>query len=595
MAAQTVKDTTQLKEVVIIDNRFQTSQKTTAQNISCIDATQLQHLPVRSLAEALSYVPGVDIRQRSPFGGQADIGLRGGSFEQTLLLVNGMKLTDPQTGHHAMSLPLPFFSLQQIDVLKGPAARIYGQNAFAGAINISTTLPDRQCFKVQVFSGDFALHGANVLVALPTKKIRQVLSVSLTQNGNYNYNTDAKQGSALYEAQISFNTKHSVRALFAASTRSMGANGFYSDKYPDQWESISTLLAGITYSFVGKHSKFQLKNYLRVNNDEFRLKRTIPSFYTNLHQSTVIAVEGNGSVKSKWGQTGYGVDLRREQISSSNLGEHQRSILGAYFEHKIQIASLSARAGVYGNFYDKYGLRYFPGAEIGYEMKKNHFMYSNWGFSFRIPTYTEMYYKDPVTNSNPNLLPEKAQSIELGYRYMAGSVSVEANVFHRATRNMIDYSKNSVDSGLYPNLWTPNNYSQLNFSGTELVVNYKTVVKDSNFAITSIRGSYNYIFANFIANETQVSRYSLNQLKQQAIAAIQFLILKRISLSATTRYFQKQDLSRYLIFDAKSSYNITKQIDVFAECSNISNQVYIETGFVQMPGRWFRAGITLQF
>ena len=173
LSAQQNMDSTQLPEVIILENRLATQLKKTSQNISYLTAQQVRELPARSLPEVLAYVPGVDIRQRGPMGAQADISLRGGSFEQTLMLLNGIKLTDPQTGHHSLNLPLPLFSIQKIDVLKGPAARIYGQNAFNGAVNVITQPGRKKSADLQIFGGDFNLRGLNAMLSLPAGKLRQ--------------------------------------------------------------------------------------------------------------------------------------------------------------------------------------------------------------------------------------------------------------------------------------------------------------------------------------------------------------------------------------------------------------------------------------
>src|SRR5690606_4557270 len=130
-----------LEEITIQENRMKIPFNEVSRNIQVIQRREIETTPARSLQEVLSFVPGVDVRQRGVSGTQANIGIRGGSFDQTLMLLNGIKLTDPQTGHHMMNIPLPLQGISSIDVLKGPGSRIYGQNAYAGAINIITSLP----------------------------------------------------------------------------------------------------------------------------------------------------------------------------------------------------------------------------------------------------------------------------------------------------------------------------------------------------------------------------------------------------------------------------------------------------------------------
>jgi iron complex outermembrane receptor protein len=151
------KDTTiiELSDVIITENRMQTPFSESARSMYVITKSQLASLPVQSVAEALTYVPGVDIRQRGPMGIQTDIGIRGGTFDQTLILINGVKVSDPQTGHHSFNLPLNLDNIERIEVLKGQGARIYGQNAFNGAINIITKVPEKKAVFLIGYLVDF--------------------------------------------------------------------------------------------------------------------------------------------------------------------------------------------------------------------------------------------------------------------------------------------------------------------------------------------------------------------------------------------------------------------------------------------------------
>ena len=142
--AQVVIPTDTAKEVVITENRLEIPFRKLSQNIDVISTADIKTRPARSVPEILSYTGGMDVRQRGPGGVQADLSIRGGGFEQSLVLLNGIKLSDPQTGHHLMAVPVPTSAIERIDILKGPGARIFGQNAFSGAVNIVTMLPEKK-------------------------------------------------------------------------------------------------------------------------------------------------------------------------------------------------------------------------------------------------------------------------------------------------------------------------------------------------------------------------------------------------------------------------------------------------------------------
>lgn len=580
-----------LGEVIIRENRIEIPFSKVSRNITVINRKDIETTPARSLQEVLSFTPGIDVRQRGVSGVQGDIGIRGGSFEQTLMLINGIKLTDPQTGHHLMNIPIPLQAIQRIEILKGPASRIYGQNAYSGAINVITNLPENKSLSIQGFGGDFGMRGGSIVSSLPVGKYRQTLSISHDAADGHWYNSDFKVTNLFYEGGIELNEKNELKAMIGYSDRSFGANGFYTNSFPDQWESIQTLLSALSHTFRYQDFKLETRGYWRRTNDEFRLRRNEPEFFTNIHTSDVLALEANGTYKSKYGVSGLGLEVRNETIESSNLGIRNREFLGVFAEHRIEFSEkVDFRAGIYSNYYNEYGWKHFPGAEIGYQMTKNSRLYANYGASFRIPSFTELYYQDPSNESNPNLLPEEAQNFEIGWKLSKKKIRLETVYFIRHTSNLIDWNRLPSNISPNPNKWKPRNISEVNFQGIETSIQYSLNKGTQMAKIKDISLSYNYIDANLDQAEGLESRYALNSLRHQVIAGIQMEFLKKLELNIKSRYLERMALDPYLLLDARIDYNRMKTLGFFTEVSNITNTDYVEAGFVQMPGRWFKAG-----
>src|SRR5699024_8866634 len=152
-AQQPDQDSNKLEEVIIQGNRLEIAYNESSRDIQIITHEEISKLPVRSVNELLAYVGGVDIRQRAPFGGQADISIDGGTFEQTLVLLNGIKLIDDQTAHIMMNIPVPVDAIERIEILRGAAARVYGINALTGAINIVTKKESKSFLSAKLYSG----------------------------------------------------------------------------------------------------------------------------------------------------------------------------------------------------------------------------------------------------------------------------------------------------------------------------------------------------------------------------------------------------------------------------------------------------------
>lgn len=587
-----------LGEVIIKENRIEIPFNKISRNVSIISRKDIETTPARSLQEVLSFTPGVDVRQRGVSGVQGDVGIRGGGFEQTLMLINGIKMTDPQTGHHIMNIPVPLQAIQRVEVMKGPASRIYGQNAYAGAINIVTMLPETQGLNIQAYGGDFGMKGISAVSSLPINlpfgKYKQTLSLSHDAANGHWYNSDYKVSNVFYEGGLELNDKNELRTMIGYTDRSFGANGFYTNSFPDQWESIQTFLASMSHTYNYENLYVQSRAYWRRNTDEFRLRRNEPAFFTNNHVTDVLALEFNGRYESKLGTSGFGIEGRQEQIESSNLGNRERLFLGVFAEHRIEFwDDFDFRAGVYSNYYDEYGWKHFPGAELGYQISNSSRVYTNYGASYRIPSFNDLYYQDPSNFSNPNLVPEEAQSFELGYKFNRRGLRFELVYFNRHTENLIDWSREPSDIVPNPNRWTPRNISEITFQGIETGLQYALNVRNKNFKLKEVSLSYNYIDANLNQAAGVESRTSLSSLRHQAIAGVQSEFFTNLELNVKARYIERMSLDPYFLMDIRLDYNRLKTFGIFTEVSNVTNADYIEAGFVQMPGRWFRAGISI--
>lgn len=587
--AQTDTTTTKLDEIIIQENRIQIPFSKQSRNITVVDKFQLETSPARSLQEVLTFVPGVDVRQRGVTGVQADIGIRGGSFEQTLMLLNGIKLSDPQTGHHMMNIPVPMVNIDRIEVLKGPASRIFGQNAYAGAINVITELSNERFARVQGYAGDFAMKGINFAGSLPIGNYKQNLAVSYDDSNGHQYNSDYSVSNYFYEGGLDLNEKNSIRGMIAYTDRTFGANGFYTSAFPDQWESIQTTLASLSHTISLEKFRLNTRGYWRRNVDEFRLRRNEPAFFQNNHTTDVFALEANGSFESKLGTTGFGLETRKESIESNNLGNRERNLTGIFLEQLVNLGSkVDLRGGIYSNYYSEYGWKHFPGAEIGFQANQNLRFYSGYGVSFRIPTYTDLYYVGPTNIGNDQLVPEEAQNLEFGAKYSKGNLSAEGAYFIRSTDNLIEWTRPNEATP-----WQPQNFNKVDFKGLEISLNYRVNPTGKPIQIKELNLSYNYIDASLDEQPGIETRYALTALKNQLIGGILIGIGSKAEWNTKIRNVERMSQDPYFLLDMRVDYNRTGKIGFFVEASNITNTDYIEAGTVQMPGRWFRSGFML--
>jgi len=593
--------TLQLKDLIIHGNRLHTRFRESSRNISVITKKDIRQLPAQSIPEILSYVPGVDIRQRGPIGVQADIGIRGGTFEQTLLLINGIKLSDPQTGHHTMNVPINMNNIDQIEVLKGPGARIYGQNAFSGAVNFVTVLPEKKYTGLRLYGGQNGLFGGSVDVSFPGK-FGNYISVSRDVSDGYRHNTDFKINNIFYQSELNLQGGK-LEILGGYTDRKFGANGFYANPdYTEQYEKVTTSVISVGFRKETNNLSITPRIYWRWNRDNYFFVRSEPEIYENLHNTHVGAVEVNGAWINSLGRSGFGVEYRYESIlgdwvrngekTKSNLDGFSRDNIGIFLEHHFKFAKVDISPGIYLNYFSEFGWNAFPGIDLGYNISPNVRIYGNVGKSYRIPTFYDMYYQSPVEQGNPDLNPEEAISYESGLRYMNSWLHAEFNVFYQNAIQLIDWVALPLSDSTY--VWTAANFSHVNRSGIEIACDLemkKILGKQS--PISNIMISYNYIDSDLQEREL-TSRYLLENLKHQLILGINHKIVWEMYVDFKARFNHREGASPYWVLDSRMLWKDPKGFIAFIEATNLADVQYSEV-MTPMPGRWFRAGLSYQF
>lgn len=602
-------DTVQLKkEVIIFGKGITSSYAERSSSIQNITMEQNKNLPIRSVNEALSYIPGLDFRQRGVQGVQGDLSIRGGTFEQNIVLVNGFKLVDPQTGHHALNLPVLLTNVETIEVYKGSGTRVFGQNAMTGAVNFVTRPKEITSVNGQIYGGYFGGLGSQFSVSMPLKNLKQTFSAAYDKSNGHWYNSDFSNQQYCYDAILSLGRNNEVRGLVGFTDRAFGANGYYSASFPDQWESTQMALAGLSHKFSNGKFVFLTKASLRTHRDEFRLKRMDPSFYTNKHWSEVVTFEETGQWKSVLGLTGFGAEYRMEQLASSNLGERSRDYLSGFLDHQVKLFNqkLILTANVHFFHLEMNGNRYqklLPGFEATYLVNKSWRFFGNVSQSYRAPTYTELYYQDYSNLGNPNLQPEYATSAEMGFEWshswgnkdkQKNRLSFESAYYHRNNSNMIDWQRSATS---IPNPWMPVNLSSVVFNGVESNVRW-TMQGNQKIRIKELSLGYNFVDANHQFADVLgllQSRYAFSGLRNQLVAKGTLILGNWATFSVTYRGCERFGSGTVSLLDAKFQFNASKSFNLFVEGNNLLNVDYVEAGYVQMPGIWGKAGVSFNF
>jgi iron complex outermembrane receptor protein len=577
-----------LQEVIISSTRIDLPFSKNSRTIQLITAEDMIKAGVTNVADALQQIAGIDIRRRGTNGTQADLYIRGGSFDQTLLLVDGIKVDDAQTGHHTMNLALPIEVIKRIEIIKGPAARIFGQNAFNGAINIITKdVPDTDA-SLNVQGGSYNQFNAAVTAGINLDDSSHIIHYSKNTSEGYRYNTDYDNQNFVLKS--TFNKKNlPIAMLISLSDRNFGANGFYaSPAATNQYEETMASLIG--FSTVIKKGNFTWKPrvYWRRNEDEYVFVRNNPSIYRNLHISNKIAAELNGSYSSNIGVTGFGVETAKVYLSSNNLGDNNRFVSTLFLEHRLELFDnkMDITPGVAVTYFSDFKFFAFPGIDIGYELLDNLRVYGNLGYTYRVPTFTDLNYKSPTTIGNPDLEPEKAFSQEIGLKWNTAGFNATMAVFNRDSNRLIDYVKmQNTDP------WQPQNIQDVTTKGLETQIDYTFSIHSFN---QKVQLGYSFIEDKVKQSSYNFSQYSVNSMKHQVVGSYYMQFLKNVTHSILYRYSERTNGDSYSVVDLGAAYTL-KAFEFSLFANNIFNTEYTETNFVPMPKGNLLFGIRYNF
>jgi len=574
--SQDKKEIQALDTILIKSTRIDLPFKENARTIQVISAEFIKNSAATNVADLLQQVAGVDIRRRGTAGSQADLYIRGGGFDQTLLLIDGIKMDDAQTGHHTMNAALPIEVIERIEIIKGPAARVFGQNAFTGAINIVTKSTLANTASVNIEAGSFGQLNGSVTVGKEFENASIIAHVGILTSDGYRHNSDYENKNYLLKGV--FNKKEQpIEVIATFFDKKFGANGFYaSATATEQYEETQSSLFGASTTFRTEKFKITPRVYWKRGQDEYVYIRDNPSVYRNLHITNKVGVETNASYTSDTGITGFGLDISRVFISSNNLGKRNRTMVNLFLEHRFKALNdkLDITPGVAVTYFSDFKFHAFPGLDIGFKLSDNLKAYGNLGVTYRIPTYTDLYYNDRSTIGNSNLKPEEAFAQEIGLKFNSGRFTSSVAIFNRDADNLIDFIRPDVTSK-----YEATNIAKVNTKGFEL--NTETRFKLNEFNQTLSFG-YNYLNDDILDQNKDLSRYSLNTLKHQFITRFESKLFKNIRQNIIYKHAERTIGTSYNVWDASLILAVNK-FNFTVTANNIFNAEYIESGFVTMP------------
>ncbi len=603
---ETDGDTRTLDEIQISGSLAPLTQLQSARIVSVVSRDDIQAAGVQSTNDLLKLASGVDVRQRGGFGIQTDISIDGGTFDQITLLLNGVNISSPQTGHLSADLPVSLQDIERIEILSGADSRVYGGSSFGGCINIVTRQDTLRTVSAGAEGGMYGTFQADGRIAITYGKVSNRLSGGGGRSDGGTTNDDWRKGQLYYQGDFT-HKDFDLRWQFGMSKKAYGANTFYSAAYPDQFERNERYLLSVSAETKGKF-RFLPTLYWNRLYDNFELVRR-DRFGENFHMSDIYGLRLNGHFSWVAGKTAIGAEVRNEGILSTNLGkplttseyvlvrgengilyDHKdnRTNISFSLEHNVLLSHWTLSAGLIANMNTSidYSFRLYPGIDLAYRPKTNWKLYASYSKGFRLPTFTDLYYKSPTLNGNTDLRPEVNHSMQIGTRYTRQGIQGTLRLFYNRGHNMIDWVMYTPTDTYHSTSFELDNMG----AQAETKLNFKQLCKKDIF-IHSLSVGYTYIHQHRRDNQIIFkSNYALEYLRHKFVASLNHKIYSKLNATWSIRWQERMgNYSPYTTLDLKLQWT-DKHYEIFAKGTNITNKRYYDLGCVRQPGIWVLAG-----
>lgn len=563
--------------VVVLGNAAPVSQGESARTVVVLDAQQ-HPLASQDIEDYLRTDASVDIQQRSAAGVMSDISIRGASFEQTLVLLNGLRMNNAETSHFNLDLPLPLATVGSINVLHGAGSTLYGSDAIGGVVDLMTWTPDATSLRLRAGTGSFGENQQGVLGSIAEKRWSEVIAGSRDFSTGFIPGRDYRTEDASTETRLATRLGSSD-LLFSGDDRSFGAAQFYGNY--NSWERTKGWFAALTQQF---DSHTQAAVAYRRHSDIFLLERDQPEGYKNQHIDNGF----QGSLRDRreiFKNTTLlsGLEEITDQIRSTNLGRHGRNRGAGYGEVEWRIpARASLSVGLREEVFSGGRSVFSPMSAATLWLPHAVKLHAALSYGFRLPTYLDLYYSDPSTLGNPNLKPESAWNYEGGADWYPNShVAATLTVFYSSQKDTIDYTRASAAQP-----WQATNLTGLHFTGVEGALDWRptqsqrlklswTLLSGAQIALHGLQSEY-------------VFNYPVNNGRVEWTWNLKRALLLQSRLGVVERY-QKDP---YPVWDV-SMVHETGRLRPYLQMTNLTNTGYEEILGVRMPGRSFTGGVEL--
>jgi len=638
----------EIDEVVISADQLPQPFEVQSRIIQTVPAQQIQSSPSQGSNAILEQLSTVDIRQRGPHDIQGDISIRGGDHNQSLILLNNIPLNNIQTGHHNLNIPLHPLFLSKIEVLQGPAGRIWGPNAFTGVAHFISLPSDSDNIALSAVYGQHNLVNSAIRLNKSFKKSQHNLGLSYRQSDGYSTNTDYNSINALYTGLYQLSKQSNLMLTLGYQHKAFGAHNYYSVRYPEQYEITERIITGAQFETGTDKLHFTSNTYFLYHADRFELFREGNNFYQkqgeyfvkgqdtatftpsepslfpyrghNYHLTNTFGNRSRLRIHTPIGQLAIGAEQKSEKVFSNVLGkpadsiavrksnrafytkQQTRATQNTSLNYLASFGKLTLSAGILSHWNSDANLTlgWYPGIDVGYNILPKLKVLASYNQSLRHPTYTELYYFDGVSKGNENLEAEKAQSYEMGLSYKSDRLQANLSGFVQQEVNSISFIWNPEES-----LFIAQNIAEFDRKGLAFDASYHS-------GIPVFETVYlNYAYMDITKNTFEIeSRYTLNHLRHKLNLGLSHRIIPplliRWNLSYNDRlgsYFTLNEAGEEIsekyspatLLDVYIEYELNENIKLFTRANNVTDVDYVDYGNINQPGRWISGGLVIGY
>ncbi len=546
--------------------------------LDVVDRDRIAALPVRTLGDVLRLASGLDVGARGDGGVQADFSLRGAAFGQTLVLVDGVRLNDPQTGHHNGDIPVPLDEVERIEVLHGPGSSLYGADAFGGVVHVITRDGGPR-LAGRMAGGSFGYAEA----ALQGRAKGERASASLALGAQRSDGFVADRDFRILEARSRIATGRNTRFTLSHLDKEFGALGFYgrvADGPAPSREWTRQSLASFDHSFTaGERLAGSVLTFARLHADHFVFDRRNPALSDNRHDSRALGLGLRlHRALGGFGRVSAGAEAGADWVHSTSLGNRGYGRGSLFAEAEGRLGPVVARPGLRFDAYGRFGSALSPSFAASAALHPRLRWRASAGRAFRVPTFTELYYRDPNHQASSELAPETAWGADTGLDLGLGhGMHARLTVFGRREADVIDWVRPSAAER-----WRTENVRELHTRGVETSLGRRLGRVEAQARYTWLESR-----APSLALE---SKYALDFSRHAFGLDLRARLPGGFSAAPSVEYRRKADGREWWLLDLRLARAVGR-FELYADGRNLTDAQRQELRGVDMPGRSFVLGV----